>query len=88
MKFKKLSEKQIIISIDRLTRFKPTEEKYLRVFKDIIVSNLIEPKIKKNELNNLDYTILRDMAVEIFNSSFENNSNDFSINKILQDYGN
>ena len=88
MKFKKLSEKQIIISIDRLTRFKPTEEKYLRVFKDIIVSNLIEPKIKKNELNNLDYTILRDMAVEIFNSSFENNSNDFSINKILQDYEN
>lgn len=88
MKFKKLSEKQIIISIDRLTRFKPTEEKYLRVFKDIIVSNLIEPKIKKNELNNIDYTTLRDMAVEIFNSSFENNSNDFSINKILQDYEN
>ena len=88
MKFKKLSEKQIIISIDRLTRFKPTEEKYLRVFKDIIVSNLIEPKIKKNELNNLDYTTLRDMAVEIFNSSFESNSNDFSINKILQDYEN
>lgn len=88
MKFKKLSEKQIIISIDRLTRFKPTEEKYLRVFKDIIVSNLIEPKIKKNELNNIDYTTLRDMAVEIFNSSFEKNSNDFSINKILQDYEN
>ena len=88
MKFKKLSEKQIIISIDRLTRFKPTEEKYLRVFKDIIVSNLIEPKIKKNELNNLDYTILRDMAAEIFNSSFEKKSNDFSINKILQDYEN
>ena len=28
------------------------------------------------------------MAVEIFNSSFEKNSNDFSINKILQDYEN
>ena len=28
------------------------------------------------------------MAVEIFNSSFENNSKDFSINKILQDYEN
>ena len=55
MKFKKLSEKQIIISIDRLTRFKPTEEKYLRVFKDIIVSNLIEPKIKKAELDCMSY---------------------------------
>ena len=75
-------------TIGKALAYSINQEKYLRVFKDIIVSNLIEPKIKKNELNNIDYTTLRDMAVEIFNSSFEKNSNDFSINKILQDYEN
>ena len=50
MKYKKLTPEQIKISLDRLTRFKFTREKYLRVFSDIILSNLIEPKIKKNEL--------------------------------------
>lgn len=88
MKFKKLSEKQIIISVDRLTRFKPTEEKYLRVFKDIVISNLIEPKLKRSELENMEYSVLRDIAVEIFNSSFDYNSGDLFINKILQGYEN
>lgn len=89
MKFKPLTEQQIIISIDRLTRFKPTEEKYVRVFKDIIVTNLIEPKFKKTELESLDYTTLRDYAVEIFNSSIQEKNNvDFTINKKLQEYEN
>ena len=88
MKYKKLTEKQIIISIDRLTRFKPTEEKYLRVFTDIIVSNLIEPKLKKTEILNSDCSKIRDMAVEIFNSSLGETSDDFSINIKLKDYEN
>ena len=50
MKYKLLTEEQILISIDRLTRFKETKQKYLRVFKDILVSNLIEPKLKKTEI--------------------------------------
>lgn len=52
MKIKPLTEEQLIISIDRLTRFKDTETKYLRVFKDIITNNLIEPKYKKSELDD------------------------------------
>ncbi len=85
MKYKKLTEQQIIISIDRLTRFKPVEEKYPRVFKDIIISNLIEPKYKKSSLDNMNYEELRDIAVEIFNSSVEPN-NDYSINEYLKKY--
>ena len=89
MKYKPLTEKQIIISIDRLTRFKPTEEKYLRVFKDIIVSNLIEPKFKKTDLEDLEYTYIRDIATEIFNNSLkEDNTNNLSINCRLKDYEN
>lgn len=69
LKIKPLSEQQIIISLDRLTRFKYTEDKYLRVFKEIIASNLISPKYKKKELDLLDYQILTDLAEEIINFS-------------------
>ena len=55
LKIKTLTIEQLIISADRLTRFKDTETKYLRVFKDIIINNLIEPKLKKHELDNMDY---------------------------------
>ena len=53
LKIKPLLKEQIIISIDRLTRFKCPEEKYLRVFSDIIVSSLIEPKLKKSGKTNI-----------------------------------
>ena len=80
MKFKKLTKEQIIISIDRLTRFKATKEKYLRVFSDILTSSLIEPKLKKNDIEKMDFEILTKMVSEIFNSSFSI-SNDYTINK-------
>ena len=91
MKYKPLTEKQIIISIDRLTRFKPTEEKYLRVFKDIIVSNLIEPKFKKTDLEYLEYSHIRDIATEIFkknrkqNKQLKNNLDYISAIKLLKE---
>lgn len=70
-KIKPLTKEQIIISLDRLTRFKPTEEKYLRVFKDIITSNLIYPKYKKAELNLMDYGELTKIVEEIFDCSLK-----------------
>ena len=88
IKFKKLTPQQIVISIDRLTRFKPTEEKYLRVFGDIITSNLIEPKIKKSVLQNMNYEDIRDLAVEIFNSSVGSDPKNTDINKKLENYEN
>lgn len=72
MKYKYLTAEQINISIDRLTRFKFTKEKYLRVFTDIIISNLSDTKIKKQDLLCMSAARIRDMAVEIFNGSVEN----------------
>lgn len=90
IKIKPLSKQQIIISLDRLTRFKSTEDKYLRVFKDILTSNLITPKFKKSQLDSMDYAILTDFAQNIFNYSLETLgvelSNDFEINKKLLNY--
>ena len=89
MKYKKLTPEQIKISLDRLTRFKFTREKYLRVFSDIILSNLIEPKIKKSELLNLPVHQIKELAEEIFNNSLENPiSCDYSINLRLEEYEN
>ena len=88
MKFKKLSKSQIIISIDRLTRFKFTEEKYIRVFSDIILKNLIEPKIKKSDLLKMSYGRIKEIAEEIFNSSLPESDGDYYINKYLQEYEN
>ena len=86
MKYKKLTKNQIKISIDRLTRFKPTGEKYLRVFSDIITSALIEPKLKKSEILNLEYPEIKNLAVTIFNSSLPTLSKNTDINDYLKEY--
>ena len=88
MKIKPLTKEQLIISTDRLMRFKEPEIKYLRVFKEIILSNLIEPKFKKSELDVMDYEKLRDYAVSVINYSLGGESSDLTINKMISDYEN
>lgn len=91
-KIKPLTENQIIISIDRLTRFKHTETKYLRVFFDILTSNLITPKFKKSDLEQMDYVELKKLTELIINYSLENLGkkldDDYLINQRLYDYEN
>ena len=88
MKYKKLTKEQIIISLDRLTRFKNTKEKYLRVFSDILISNLIEPKLKKQDIENMDFALLADYVSEIINSSIKDIACDKNINMFIKDYEN
>lgn len=90
IKIKSLSKAQIIIAIDRLTRFKPTEEKYFRVFSEIVNSNLTNPKFKKQDLELMDYKEITKYVERIFEQSLNelglNMSNDFSINEKLKQY--
>ena len=89
IKYKKLTKEQIIISLDRLTRFKNPKDKYMRVFSDIILSNLIEPKLKKADLDKLEVELIKDYAVEILNSSISEyflKTPNFSINSKLKEY--
>lgn len=92
IKIKPLTKEQILISTDRLTRFKETEIKYLRVFSDIITSNLLEPRYKKSEILEMDYSKIRDLAERIINFSLEQNgislTDDYVINQRLYDYEN
>lgn len=89
-KVKPLTKDQIIISIDRLTRFKNTEVKYFRVFSDILINNLISPKFKKSDLEKMDYEELKSWAEYIINYSLEslagNLEDDYLINQCLYDY--
>lgn len=68
-KIKPLTKSQIKFFLDRLTRFKSTEDKYLRVFKEIIISNLIYPKYTKKKLDLMDYDELKNITENIFNLS-------------------
>jgi len=89
-KVKPLNLNQLTISIDRLTRFKYTTDKYFRVFSEILMNNLIFPKFKKHELEEMDSVQLRDWAEFVINYSLEklgaNFDCDLSINKKLCDY--
>jgi hypothetical protein len=89
-KVKHLTLNQLIISIDRLTRFKNPQVKYARVFFDILTNNLISPKFKKSDLEKMDNETLTSWAEYIINSSLEKfgkfSDNDFSINKKIMDY--
>ena len=90
LKIKPLTKEQILISIDRLTRFKNPENKYLRVFKDIITNNLTSPKYKKSQLDIMDYYEIKNIAEEIINFSLEQLSfhleDDYLINQRLLEY--
>lgn len=89
-KIKPLTKEQILISLDRLTRFKEPERRYMRVFEEIITGNLIEPKLKKNDIENLDYAEITRLAQEIINYSLEalglELKEDYSINTQIYDY--
>ena len=90
MKIKSLTKEQIIISIDRLTRFKNTEIKYLRVYKDIILHNLISPNFSRHDLDSMSYNDLKKYAQSVFNFSLKcikgQNTSDLSINEKLKNY--
>ena len=64
----------------------------MRVFKDILTSNLLFPKFKKAELDKLNYSELKNFAEYIINFSLEqlgySTESDFSINKYLYEYEN
>lgn len=79
----------MLLYFDRLTRFKYPEDKYFRVFSDIILKNLISPSVTKKQLENLSEEKIIDYAKGVWNFSlrhnFKNLKEDFKINEILFD---
>lgn len=90
VKVKPLTKEQLTISIDRLTRFKNPDVKYLRVFGELITNNLIQPKYKKSDIEKMDSEEVKNLAELIINYSLENlglpKDEDYIINQRLYDY--
>ena len=68
-KIKPMTKEELTLSIDRLTRFKPPEEKYNRVFREIIAKYLITPKIGFKEYEKLSEEEIVEFVEEIINVS-------------------
>ncbi len=68
-KFKNLTLDELVISLDRLTRFKLPEISYYRVFSEIISKCLITPKLSKHDIENIDAYVLSSMVEKIWNTS-------------------
>lgn len=69
IKFKLMTLQDLVISLDRLTRFKNPEIKYRRVFYDIILRHLISPSVSKHKLDELPASFLVSVVKEIWNTS-------------------
>ena len=70
--FKYLAQEDFLISVDRLTRFKHPCEKYYRVFKDILIKFLIEPKYSARQIEELEADKLVEVVEIIWNRSIYN----------------
>lgn len=91
LKQKFLTKEQLLVSVDRLTRFKNPKDKYVRVFSDVILSNVVDCKYKKNDLERMYSSELRLLAENIINNSIRQYYEvepDFKINEFLKQYEN
>lgn len=72
IKYKLLSFDELVINLDRLSRFKTPEESFDRVFSSIIYKNLISPKYSKYDIESLDAKVISNIVEEIWNASVFN----------------
>lgn len=88
IKYKLLSYEELVINLDRLSRFKLPEENFNRVFNSIIYKNLILPKYSKIDIEEIEPKIIANIVEKIWNKSVENiftskNTNNIS-NQVLK----
>lgn len=88
IKYKLLSFDELVINLDRLSRFKLPEESYNRVFNTILYKNLIYPKYSKKDLESLSSELISKYVQIIWNNSvseiFGKCENNSEVNKALK----
>ena len=68
-KIKPMTLDELILAVDRLTRFKFPEDKYNRVFKEMISKYLISPKIGFKDYDKLSNSEICGLVEQIFETS-------------------
>lgn len=88
IKYKLLSFQELVINLDRLSRFKLPEESYFRVFTSILFKCLIFPKYSKQDLEVLSPNLISKYVKIIWNASikelFSISKNNDEANKALK----
>ncbi len=69
LKIKNMTREELILAIDRLTRFKAPEIKFNRVYKELIAKYLISPKISFKTYDTLDENEICLIVEQIFKKS-------------------
>lgn len=72
IKYKLLTFDELVINLDRLSRFKLPEYTYGRVFYSILEKCLISPKYSKKEFDTLNPKYIASLVKEIWNNSVKN----------------
>ena len=89
IKFLPISQDNLILALDRLTRFKYPEVKYYRVFSELLCKYLVEPKLSKQQIYDLEVAVLKPIIEIIWNESVHKLVPDVPMdscfNKVLQD---
>ena len=82
---KSMSINEMILALDRISRFKFPDKKLKRVYIETICTHLISPALKKADIENFDNNNLAKYFTDIWNFSIKNNFGntykDFSLNK-------
>ena len=88
IKYNLLSFDELVINLDRLSRFKLPEDSFSRVFSSILSKHLIEPKYSKKDIENEDAKVISKMVKQIWNASvkacFEDKSTNNTVNNALK----
>lgn len=78
IEYKPLNEREIEVSLKRLVRFKYPPDKKNRVFKQILTSHTINPKISTKVFNSMKKAQIDELVSFIWNNSIEE-SNKFNL---------
>ena len=87
IKFHTMSRQDLVLSLDRLTRFKYPAFKYYRVFNEILSKYLISPKLSRAKIEKLDIKTYISYVETIWNASVNVEigqiSSDNKINRLI-----
>ncbi len=72
VKFKLLTFDELVINLDRLSRFKLPEDTFFRVFSSVILKNLIYPKFSHKDVEILNPEYISFLFLKIWNKSVYN----------------
>ncbi len=87
IKFSPITKNDLILSLDRLTRFKYPEKKYYRVFNDILFRYLLAPQLSRADIEKLDIESYKYLVERVWNGSISSyidvDSKTDNINKLI-----